>query len=121
MTAQLLGIFPPDPELSRPTQELFEQFFEEHGLPNDAESDLLQAVGYVDAGTVDAWCTFDAYLSVRLLIAFHLVTWKVFRLRGSWTLLQKMREIKLGKFNGSAISQDSMFPRSRSIKPYSRH
>ncbi len=58
ITYQLYGIFPSDPELTRPTQELFEQFFAVHGIPNDAESVLLQAVGHVDAETVDAWCKF---------------------------------------------------------------
>lgn len=53
---QLTGVFPPDPELTRPTQALFEQFYRLHGFPNEAESDLLQAVGYVDAETIDAWC-----------------------------------------------------------------
>ena len=55
-TAQLIGMFPPDPELTRPTQELFEQFWKAHGYPNEAEIDLLEQVGYVDAATVDAWC-----------------------------------------------------------------
>lgn len=57
-TAQLTGLFPPDPDLTRPTQQLFEQFYLAHGIPNDAESELLQAVGYVDAEIVDAWCKF---------------------------------------------------------------
>lgn len=58
-TAQLLGLFPPDPDLTRPTQELFEQFWKAHGYPNEAEMDLLEQVGYVDAATVDAWCTYE--------------------------------------------------------------
>lgn len=62
-TAQLLGLFPPDPELTRPTQELFEQFWKAHGYPNDAEIDLLEQVGYVDAATVDAWCKWKQCLS----------------------------------------------------------
>ena len=56
-TAQLVGLFPPEPEVTLATQELFEQFFQKHGLPNEAESNLLQAVGYVDAETLEAWCT----------------------------------------------------------------
>ena len=60
-TAQLLGLFPPDPELSRPTQELFEQFWKAHGYPNDAEIDLLEQVGYVDAAAVDAWCKYGPF------------------------------------------------------------
>ena len=60
ITAQLAAVFPADPELSIPTQELFEQFFEAHGLPNDAESDLLQAVGHVEAETIDTWCEFHS-------------------------------------------------------------
>lgn len=55
-TAQLTGLFPPDQELTRPTQQLFEQFFLAHGIPNDAEAALLQAVGYVEFAVVDAWC-----------------------------------------------------------------
>ncbi len=52
ITYQLYGIFPPDPELTRPTQELFEQFFAVHGIPNDTESVLLQAVAHVDASSL---------------------------------------------------------------------
>ncbi len=52
ITYQLYGIFPPDPELTRSTQELFEQFFAVHGIPNDMESVLLQAVAHVDASSL---------------------------------------------------------------------
>ena len=58
-TAQLLGLLPPDPELTRPTQQLFEQFWKAHGYPNDAEKDLLEQVGYVSVAIVDAWCKYE--------------------------------------------------------------
>ncbi len=38
------------------TQELFEQFYEAHGKPNDVEKDLLERVGYVNGDTIDQWC-----------------------------------------------------------------
>lgn len=55
-TAQLAGIFSPDPDLTRSTQQLFEQFYKASKEPNDAESELLQIVGGVDEDVVDAWC-----------------------------------------------------------------
>ena len=67
-TAQLLGLFPPDPELTRPTQELFEQFWKAHGYPNDAEMDLLEQAGYVDAATVDAWCKYEQFYGSDLTL-----------------------------------------------------
>ena len=67
-TAQLLGLFPPDPDLTRPTQQLFEQFWKAHGYPNDAEIDLLEQVGYVDAATVDAWCKYDTVYRSELML-----------------------------------------------------
>lgn len=67
-TAQSLGMFPPDPELTRPTQELFEQFWKAHGYPNDAEMDLLEQVGYVDAATVDAWCEYESIYQSDLML-----------------------------------------------------
>lgn len=38
------------------TQELFEQFYEAHGKPNDAEKDLLETVGDVNGDVIDQWC-----------------------------------------------------------------
>ena len=67
-TAQLLGLFPPDPELTRPTQELFEQFWKAHGYPNDAEIDLLERAGGVDAATVDAWCKYEPIYRSDLML-----------------------------------------------------
>lgn len=67
-TAQLLGLFPPDPELTKPTQELFEQFWKAHGYPNDAEADLLERVGYVDAAVVDAWCKYEPIYRCGLML-----------------------------------------------------
>ena len=66
--AQLLGLLPPDPELARPTQELFEQFWEAHGYPNDAEMNLLEQVGGVDADIVDAWCMFEPIYGSDLML-----------------------------------------------------
>ena len=66
--AQLLGLLPPDPELTRPTQELFEQFWEAHGYPNDAEMNLLEQVGRVDAAIVDAWCMYEPTCGSDLML-----------------------------------------------------
>lgn len=55
-TAQLAGVFPPDPDLTRGTQELFEQFYEVSREPNDAERELLSLVARVDEEVIDAWC-----------------------------------------------------------------
>lgn len=66
--AQRLGLFPADPDLTIPTQELFEQFWKAHGYPNDAEMDLLEQVGYVDAATVDAWCEYEPIYQSDLML-----------------------------------------------------
>ncbi|KAL9100511.1 MAG: hypothetical protein Q9163_004117 [Psora crenata] len=55
-TAQLSGFFPNDPGLTRRTQQLFEQFYELHGLPNDDEKYLLQRSGNVGLQELDRWC-----------------------------------------------------------------
>ncbi|KAM0804963.1 hypothetical protein BDR22DRAFT_885054 [Usnea florida] len=54
-TAQSVGALPPDPDLTMFTQQIFEQFWKAHGYPNEAEIDLLEQVGDVDAEVVDAW------------------------------------------------------------------
>ena len=56
VTAQLVGLSLPDAGMTKQTQELFEQFYDAHGTPNDAEMDLLVQVGYVDRDVVDQWC-----------------------------------------------------------------
>lgn len=53
---QLAGIFPPDPDVDLATQELFEQFYDSHGKPNDAEKALLEQAGHVNVETIDKWC-----------------------------------------------------------------
>ena len=55
-TAQLTGVYPPDPQMTQATQELFEQFYKVHGKPNGAEKDLLVRVGHVNQEVVDQWC-----------------------------------------------------------------
>ena len=56
VTTQLAGISSPDAGMTKQTQELFEQFYDAHGTPNDAEKDLLVQVGYVNRNVVDQWC-----------------------------------------------------------------
>lgn len=87
-TAQLTGIFPPDPDLTRATQELFEQFYQAYGTPNDAESELLQEVGYVDAEIVDAWCKSSRATDSLQIELTQSVTLKTFRLRAWQTFFQ---------------------------------
>ena len=56
VTTQLIGLSRPDAGMTKQTQELFEQFYDTHGTPNDAEKDLLVQVGYVNRDVVDQWC-----------------------------------------------------------------
>lgn len=56
VTAQLTGVFPPDQDLTRATQELFEQFYKDSLEPNEAECELLSIVSGVDEDAIDAWC-----------------------------------------------------------------
>ncbi|MCJ1255864.1 hypothetical protein MMC24_003682 [Lignoscripta atroalba] len=60
-TAQLSGVFPCDPNTNRRTQELFEQFFQAHGEPNEAEQQLLALVGRTAANNVDEWFAAKKY------------------------------------------------------------
>ena len=68
-TAQLAGVFPPDPDLTTQAQELFEQFFEAYESPNDAEKDLLAEAGGVSVEIVEDWCKwyFDNNLTITEL------------------------------------------------------
>ena len=54
--SQMSRIIPPDPDMNLRTQELLEQFFEAHYLPNDAEKVLLQTAGEIDEGILNRWC-----------------------------------------------------------------
>ncbi|KAL6713547.1 hypothetical protein ACLMJK_009012 [Lecanora helva] len=119
-TAQLAGIFPTDPELTRPTQELFEQFFAAYGLPNEAESELLQRVAFVDAETIEAWCKHVRTYGVSEL-KMYLVTMKVFRLRGYVTVKRLGKQAMLKAFGGKAPRRRKTVSRPRLLKPYSRH
>ena len=56
VVSQLTGVFPSDAGVSRPTQELFEQFYESYGLPNEDEKLLLQRAGHVDLQMLEDWC-----------------------------------------------------------------
>lgn len=42
------------------TQQLLEQFFDAHYLPNEAEKDLLRRAGKVGHGVLQAWCKSSA-------------------------------------------------------------
>ena len=49
-------VVPPDANMKLRTQQLFEQFFDTHYLPNEAENDLLRRAGKVNAETLGTWC-----------------------------------------------------------------
>ena len=56
MIGQFGGILPPDQDLDLATQELFEQFYSSHRVPNDAEKALLEQVVRIDADAINNWC-----------------------------------------------------------------
>lgn len=54
---QLFGVFLNDPGFEDgDAQDLFEQFYKEHGLPNAAEKALLSRVGGQSFETIDRFC-----------------------------------------------------------------
>ena len=67
-TAQSVGALPPDPDLTMFTQQIFEQFWKAHGYPNEAEIDLLEQVGDVDAEVVDAWCEYGSTCQIDAIL-----------------------------------------------------
>lgn len=54
--SQMSLVLPGDPEVSLRTQQLLEQFFEAHYLPNEAEQDLLERAARVDTDVLEGWC-----------------------------------------------------------------
>ncbi|KAL9116681.1 MAG: hypothetical protein Q9187_006794, partial [Circinaria calcarea] len=55
--SQLLGIVQCDPNVTKRSQELFEQVFQAQGMPNEAETEFLATVAQIGAGEVDEWFT----------------------------------------------------------------
>ena len=55
-TAQLSGLFMPDPNVNRETQELLERVYERHGDPNEDEMELLTTMVGITEDTVRQWC-----------------------------------------------------------------
>jgi hypothetical protein len=56
-TAQLAGVLPTDnPAISMQNLQLFEEFYEEHGMPNEAEKDVLSVFGRVSIPDLECWC-----------------------------------------------------------------
>ena len=49
-------ILPADSNMNLRTQQLLEQFFETHYLPNPAEQDLLRRAGKINQQTLKTWC-----------------------------------------------------------------
>ena len=54
--SQMCRVLPPDHDMKIRTQELLEQFFETHYLPNEAERDILQRAGKVNRNVITRWC-----------------------------------------------------------------
>ena len=58
--SQLSNLLPCDPRMNIRTQQLFEDFFTVHYLPNQAERDLLRRAGKVSENVLKTWCkSFD--------------------------------------------------------------
>lgn len=54
--SQLVGMFPPDLNITPRAQELLEEFHNLHGIPNEAERDLLAIALQVNHDTLREWC-----------------------------------------------------------------
>ena len=54
--SQICGMVQCDPGITRRSQQLFEQFFEVHGMPNEAELHLLSHYTRTHAETIKMWC-----------------------------------------------------------------
>ena len=119
-TSQLTGIFPPDPELTLPTQELFEQFYEQYGIPNDDEKFLLQNVGGVDLEVIDAWCEYNIHPNTERTQNL-VVEAKDLRMRACNKLRKKIRRcLRLcPEYGPSKRARGAS--RNRPRKPYTRH
>lgn len=122
ITAQLSGVFPPDPDLTSPTQELFEQFYEVSRESNDAERDLLSLVARVDGEIIDAWCKWSSRNTDRTHCSFDLlVALKHFRLRAIRHLKQEVKnELNRMQDPRSPCRRFRLY-RYKTPKPYLRH
>ena len=54
--SQLSNLLPCDRNINIRTQQLFEDFFSVHYLPNQAERDLLRRAGKVSDDVLKTWC-----------------------------------------------------------------
>ena len=54
--SQMSRVVPSDPNMNLRTQQLLEQFFDAHYLPNEAEKRLLRKAGKVSDEIVETWC-----------------------------------------------------------------
>ena len=54
--SQLIGMFPTDLDITPRAQELLEEFHDVHGMPNEAEGDLLAMVLQCPRNTLHEWC-----------------------------------------------------------------
>ncbi|KAI4165171.1 MAG: hypothetical protein LQ342_001039 [Letrouitia transgressa] len=64
------GMFPPESNLIPVQQQVLQEFYEEHGLPNEAEKDLLMVALRVDRESIELWFKtkvyhLRAYLTLR--------------------------------------------------------
>ena len=56
MASQFTGIFPTDVGLEIAAQELLEQFYREHGHPNEAEATMLAGIAQRPLNIIRGWC-----------------------------------------------------------------
>ena len=63
--SQMSRVVPSDPDMNLRTQQLLEQFFEAHYLPNEAEKRLLRKAGKVSEEILETWCKFTVIIIVN--------------------------------------------------------
>ena len=113
-------MFPPDLDVTLPTQELFEQFYEAHGLPNDGEKLILRRAGEVTIDVLDAWCEC-ALRSPRTRTESTVVAAKEQRMRACKALRERIKKcLYLSPSFVAAVEAHEASQRTVK-KPYTRH
>lgn len=65
----LIGLFPLEqsPDSAR-AREFLNQFYEDHGLPNEPEKAHLARIGQCNISVIDAWCELQPVPTILVFI-----------------------------------------------------
>lgn len=84
-------MFPPESNLIPVQQQVLQEFYEEHGLPNEAEKDLLMVALRVDRESIELWCQSSFQKIYSKANQCLLVKTKVYHLRAYLTLRNRLK------------------------------